>query len=75
MKPGDLVLKRDNKFGHHRLWEIEGVYLGAEGQESVVALRSLSHRPAHSGTDTTHETIFVPEMLIRGCIFGRAVEA
>lgn len=65
MKPGDIVFWRDEKFGRHRFWEIEGVFLGAEGQEGVIELRSLSERPAHSGETQEHPTTFVPEPLLR----------
>ncbi|SDQ98630.1 hypothetical protein SAMN05519103_00313 [Rhizobiales bacterium GAS113] len=65
MKPGDIVFWRDDKFGHHRFWEILGVFLGAEGQEGVIELKSLNYRPAHSHVARVHETTFVPEPLLR----------
>jgi hypothetical protein len=69
MKVGDIVMWRDRKFGHNRFWEIEGVFLGGLGQEGVIELRSLSERPAHSGTAREHPTTFVPEPLLRNADF------
>lgn len=65
MKPGDIIFWRDEQFGHNRFWEIQGVFLGAEGQESVVEIRSLTEKPAHSGEAREHPTTFVPEPLLR----------
>lgn len=65
MKPGDIVMWRDEKFGKHRFWEIEGVYLGAEGQEGLVELRGLNYAPGVSGPGRTHTTTFVPEPMLR----------
>ena len=28
---GDLLIWRDAKFGHNRIWEVEAVLLGGEG--------------------------------------------
>lgn len=67
MKPGDIVKWHDEKFGKHRFWQIEGVFLGAEGQESVVELRNLQERPGTSDA-ITHETTIVPEPLLRDCM-------
>lgn len=66
MKPNDIVYFEDKKFGHHRFWRVEGVFLGAEGQESLVELRSLTERPGTSHTYHAHPTTFVPEPILRG---------
>lgn len=68
MKPGDIVFWRDEKFGKHRFWLIEGYFLGCEGQESVVELRSLTERPGVPGSRGLLETTFVPEPLLRNVI-------
>lgn len=74
MKPGDIVLWRDDKYGHHRFWEIQGVFHGGLGQESVIELKSLTERPANSGLTQEHPTTFVPEPLLRKAeIFTRWV--
>lgn len=64
MNTGDLIVWRDEKFGHHRFWRVEGIYLGAEGQESLIELRSMTERPGASGAGR-HETTCVPEPLLR----------
>ena len=65
MSPGDIVMWQDQQFGKHRFWQIEGVYLGCEGQESLVELRSLTERPGVPGRTGGNGTSFVPEPLIR----------
>ena len=65
MKPGDIVFWRDKQFGHHRFWEIQGVFLGAEGQESLVELKSLTEKPGHAHFLDPFTTTFVPEPLLR----------
>lgn len=69
MKPGDIVFKPDPVFGKHQFWGIEAVALGAEGQESLVKLRSLTHRPGSFGEATDCTATLVPEMLVRGHVF------
>jgi hypothetical protein len=66
MKPGDIVLLRDRETGYNRMWEIQGCFHGALGQESVIELKSLTERPAHSYETQEHPTTFVPEPLLRG---------
>lgn len=65
MQVGSIVLWRDAKFGVNRAWTIEAVLLGAEGQESLVRLRSMFMRPGIDEDGVTHETVVVPEVLIR----------
>lgn len=73
MRPGDIVVWRDRRFGRNRVWEIQGCFHGALGQESVIELKSLTERPAHSYETQEHPTTFVPEPLLRGAeIFTRA---
>lgn len=66
MKPNDIVYFEDKQFGHHRFWRIEGVFLGALGQEDLIELRSLTHRPGHTYETGEHPTTFVPEPILRG---------
>jgi len=72
MKPGDIVFQEDTVFGRHSFYEIEGVYLGAEGQESVVTLKSLSRRDPDYWSGP--KVMAVPEVLIRGKVFAREIE-
>lgn len=65
MKPGDIILWNDDKFGKHRIWRVEGVYLGCQGQESLVELRNLLEAPGVPGRTGNAETTFVPEPLVR----------
>lgn len=68
MNVGDMVIHRGSSV---HLWEIVGIFLGATGQEDLIELSPVSHRPGHVG-GKTHETCFVPEALLRGCVFARA---
>lgn len=73
MKPGDIVFSEDPVFGKHTFYKIEAVFIGAEGQESVVKLRSLSLAPASmSDDDRNMKYMFVPEPLVRGKVFTQA---
>jgi len=65
MQVGSIVLWRDTKFGVNRAWTIEAVMLGGEGQESLVRLRSMFMRPGIDENGVTHETVVVPEVLLR----------
>ena len=65
MKPGDIIMWRDEKFGRDRFWEVHGVFLGAEGQEGLIELKSLTQRPGHTYESGIHPTTFVPEPLLR----------
>lgn len=65
MKPGDLIFWRDDKFGKHRFWQVEGVYLGCDGQEGLVELRNLFEKPGVPGRAGNAATTFVPEPLVR----------
>lgn len=66
MKPGDIIYCPDDKFGVHRFYRIEGVFLGGIGQQSLVELRSLTEKPGGADTSSPIETTFVPEPLLRG---------
>lgn len=65
MKPHDIVFCPDTKFGKHRFYRIEGVFLGALGQESVIELRSLTEAPGTAYGRDLGPTTFVPEPLLR----------
>ncbi len=64
MSHGDIVFC-PSKVGSPRFYKIEGVYLGAVGQEGYVELRSLTERPGHIGPKDAGPTTFVPEPLLR----------
>lgn len=65
MKPFDIIIWHDEKFGHHRVWEIEAICLGGEGQEGLVRLRSLTEKPGFDENGIKHKTTLVPEPLLR----------
>ena len=50
----------------HR-WRVRGVHLGAVGQESLVEIENVSHKPGWTGQWEIHQMMFVPECLLRGC--------
>ena len=63
MQPGDILTHMDN-FGIVRCWRVCGIYLGGEGQESVVEIVSLTHTgPSANGFAVP---MYVPEILLRG---------
>lgn len=59
---GNVLIYRDRNFGHHRYFEVLGVYLGSVNEESLVELRSIGEKPGHNG-DTLRPTTLVPECL------------
>ena len=66
MQTGDIIFYRDTKFGHHRFYEVQGVFLGGVGQESLVELKSLTEKPGLVTADgVLMPTSFVPEPLLR----------
>jgi hypothetical protein len=62
---GDILLWRDAKLGHNRMWEVESILLGAEGVEGLVRLRPMFHKPGMDEDGKRHETVLVPECLLR----------
>jgi hypothetical protein len=63
MRPGDILIHTDSN-GIVRRWRVCGVYLGGEGQESVIEIVSLSHScPTADGFAIP---MYVPEVLLRG---------
>lgn len=63
-KPGDIIFWRDEKFGHNRFWEIQGIHLGGEGCESLVEIKSLTEQPGSAHGARIGRT-YVPEPMIR----------
>lgn len=66
MQPRDILMFRDERFGHHRFWEIQSICLGALGQESLIELKPLSQTPGRDTEGSYLKTTWVPELLIRG---------
>lgn len=64
MKPGDVLEWNDDSATSHR-WRVVGIHLGGRGQEGIVEMQSITHRPGRSGPSTWHERVFVPEVLTR----------
>lgn len=50
----------------HR-WRVRGIHLGGTGTESLIEIESVSHKPGWTGEWETHQMMFVPECLLRGC--------
>jgi hypothetical protein len=63
---GDLLMWRDAKFGHDRVWKVEAILLGAEGVDGMVRLRPIFDAPmAQDENGNRPETLLVPECLLR----------
>lgn len=67
MKVGDALVWEDPRMPqrHIHVWTIQGIHIGGTGQESVIALKNASHSNAWDETEI--ETMYVPEVLLRGC--------
>lgn len=65
MKVGNLILFRDNDYGHHRLWEVLSVCLGGAGQEGLVELKCLNYNAGQDTNGKQHTTTWVPEPILR----------
>lgn len=65
MKPGDIIFCPDNKFGHHRFYEVNGVFLGAENQVSLIEITSLTEKPGSAHGHSLKPEMLVPEPLLR----------
>ncbi len=65
MKVYDLIVYWDNQYGHHRIWQVKSICLGALGQESLVELKSLTEKPGICTESRTHYTTWVPEPILR----------
>ena len=66
MKPGDILLWRDEKFGVHRAWRVLSVILGSESHEGLVEMQSMFEYPGCDADGKKVETVLVPEVLTRG---------
>lgn len=64
MKVGDIAMWRDEQFGHHRFWQIRGVFLGAKGQEGLVQIESLTEKPG-AAFGNVMPVLYVPEPMLR----------
>ena len=66
--PGTILEWSDGVSPHR--WRVLGVHLGAMGQESLIEMESLTHRPGdmpHVVPAPFHmQSVFVPEVLTRG---------
>ncbi len=67
MKPGDIV-KVTYPIGSFFIWEVLGVYLGAEDQESVIELKSCSERK------NTQARVLIPQHFFNALQMGGRVE-
>ena len=62
------IIRPDNiiECGDHR-WRVRGVHLGALGQESLIEVENVSHKPGWTGEWMTHQLMWIPEILVRSC--------
>lgn len=61
---GDIVEWADNMGAPHR-WLIKGVHLGAADHESLIEMKSVTHKPGWTGEWEYHPIVWVPEVLCR----------
>lgn len=61
MEPGNLIKVADH------VWRVRGIHLGAPGVESLIEIENVSHKAGWTGEWETHQLMFVPEILLRGC--------
>jgi hypothetical protein len=69
MQVGDLILLC-GPARNWLIWEIQGIYLGALGQESVIHLRPLSMEPNSVSGEGNVPTIVPSEMIEAGIDAG-----
>lgn len=65
MKPGDILEYTCPTFGTKWLYRVRGIYLGSEGQESLIEAESLSHKPGWESDIGHHPLLWIPEPLTR----------
>lgn len=66
MKVDDVLEWTDGTDTHW--WRVRGIHLGGIGVESLIEIECfLSHAPGWTGPWETHQMMFVPECLLRGC--------
>lgn len=75
MKPRDYVIWKSPVGNDVHIWEIKAVHLGPVGTESIVEIENVSHKPGWTGKCETHVSMFVPEVLLRGCRFASEAPA
>lgn len=57
---GDVLI-----YGTTHRWVVRAIHLGADGQESLIEMESLTHKPGWTGVWEYHHTLWVPEVLVR----------
>lgn len=66
MKVGDIIEWKEEGHEPHR-WKVNGIHLGGVGVESLIQVENISHKPGWTGEWETHQMMFIPEVLLRGC--------
>lgn len=66
LKPGGFLewISDDPKMSAHR-WEIMSICIGGLGQENIIEIENVSHKPGHVTDWGTIQTMFVPDCLLR----------
>lgn len=59
LKVGQIITVNDHSY------KIEGIHLGASGQESIIQMKSTTHSPGWTGPWEYHPMLFVPEAILR----------
>lgn len=64
ISPGDILEWANNMGSPHR-WVVKGVHLGGVGEESLIEMEGLTHKPGWTGQWEFHQILWVPEVLVR----------
>lgn len=65
LAPGSIIEWKCPQSDNVHRWRVLGVHLGAVGQESLIEMESLTHKPGWTGEWEWHPRLWIPEVLIR----------
>ena len=72
----DLLVWRDpNGTMPSHTWRVLGCHYGDVGQESVIHVENVSHKPGWTGPWEDHVMMFIPACLLRQCEIIRKAAA
>lgn len=64
----DLLVWRDPRgMAESHTWRVLGCHYGAVGQESVIHVENVSHKPGWTGPWENHVMMFIPACLLHQC--------
>ena len=65
MMPGHILEYRCPKFGLMFQWRVLGIFLGAEGQESLIEVEAIFMDPGQDSSGLPYKRLLVPEPMTR----------